>query len=197
MFALGLVTGGRGELVINNQQYGCKAGDAFLLKPDMQVSGISDKESPIRYSLIFFSCTSLFKERGKWRVMNPSFSDEVRMSNQHLYGLFKETSLVKKKEALLLLLTKLVRQEDDRTHLRWEIADAVEYVDQNYMDEVRISELAEKVNLSLNHFTRVFKEKTGLTPSDYLHRKRMIEAKTLLFTETKVKKNCSSSGLQR
>lgn len=54
MFALGLVTGGRGELVINNQQYGCKAGDAFLLKPDMQVSGISDKESPIRYSLIFF-----------------------------------------------------------------------------------------------------------------------------------------------
>lgn len=59
-----------------------------------------------------------------------------------------------------------------------------EYIDAHIADQISLSDLARQCNFSPNHFSRLFKTATGLTPYLYLLQCRMELAQRLL-TETK------------
>ena len=54
------------------------------------------------------------------------------------------------------------------------------YLDENYTKEVTLGEMADLCHVSEQHFCRLFKEKIGMRPMEYLARKRILEAKVLL-----------------
>ena len=60
------------------------------------------------------------------------------------------------------------------------LAAAIEYIEQNINDELRIESLASQAYLSPNHFRRLFKEITGLAPIDYINNLRISKARKLL-----------------
>ncbi len=54
------------------------------------------------------------------------------------------------------------------------------YMDAHYPKDISLEELAVLCGVSKQHFCRVFKEKVGMRPMEYLARKRILEAKILL-----------------
>jgi len=62
------------------------------------------------------------------------------------------------------------------------ISAAVQYLEENFSEPVRIADLAAKVFLSPDRFSEVFFAVMGRTPRDYLSHLRLERAKTLLMT---------------
>ena len=60
------------------------------------------------------------------------------------------------------------------------IADFIENVENEYMNEINVDELVAGYGLSKNHFAKVFKKATNVAPHDYLIDFRIEKAKTLL-----------------
>lgn len=59
---------------------------------------------------------------------------------------------------------------------------AVQYIEDNFNKNIPIDSLAQMCNLSLNHFHRLFVTATRLTPVNYITKRRMNEALTLIST---------------
>ena len=59
-----------------------------------------------------------------------------------------------------------------------------EYVQENYMNEVKLSSLAEMLCVSQEHLSRVFKQETGIGFKDYLVKFRLKKAEEMLRHET-------------
>lgn len=57
-----------------------------------------------------------------------------------------------------------------------QIVRALENIDKNYMENLKMKELAASCNLSETHFRRLFVEYTGMTPSAYLNQVRIRQA---------------------
>jgi len=62
------------------------------------------------------------------------------------------------------------------------IANAVQYIDINYANMIGQEQLAEQVGLSKYHFLRSFSKHVGLTPNDYVNRKRIEKSLELLLS---------------
>jgi transcriptional regulator GlxA family with amidase domain len=62
------------------------------------------------------------------------------------------------------------------------IAEAIEYIEQNYRSAMKIEDLAAHVNMSASRFFPKFKEQTGVTPIEYINRYRVNRAILLLIS---------------
>lgn len=56
-----------------------------------------------------------------------------------------------------------------------------EYINENYAREISVEELAKMLNYSRCHFSVKFKQLTGMTPHEYIKRRRIDRAKELLL----------------
>ncbi len=93
--------------------------------------------------------------------------------------LFKEFSildaltLTRMEAALSLLFSAFSREVHNKSKTT---LASVEYIHKNYNKEISMEALAAMENFSYSHFYAVFKEFTGLSPSDYITRQRMNSA---------------------
>ena len=63
---------------------------------------------------------------------------------------------------------------------RIQLKQAIDYINENIDRSLKVSEIAEVVEISQYHFSRQFKKSTGLTPHEYVTQQRIIKAKQLL-----------------
>ncbi|WP_157467570.1 helix-turn-helix domain-containing protein [Edaphobacter aggregans] len=63
---------------------------------------------------------------------------------------------------------------------RWQLRRAVEYIEANFLEDIRLAELAGVAGLSPSHFARAFKVSMGLTPHRWLVEQRIHRAKRLM-----------------
>ncbi|MDA7916390.1 AraC family transcriptional regulator [Verrucomicrobia bacterium] len=63
-----------------------------------------------------------------------------------------------------------------------ELHPAMQYIDENYLGDIRATELADIAGLSAAHFNRRFREILRLSPMNYIHTRRVQEAQRLLAT---------------
>ena len=62
------------------------------------------------------------------------------------------------------------------------ISDSVIYIKENIMKKIEISTRAEISCLSKDHFIRLFKKETGITPQQYINRKKIEKSQLILIT---------------
>ncbi|MDY0393790.1 DNA-binding response regulator [Virgibacillus halophilus] len=82
---------------------------------------------------------------------------------------------------------KVFRQENNKKQtpdLANPIQTALQFIQNRYMEQITLDETAQKVYLSTSHFSRSFKEETGVTFVDYLMTYRIDQSKMLLKTTT-------------
>ena len=60
------------------------------------------------------------------------------------------------------------------------LKSAVQYLEEHYAENFKMSLLAEKFNLSESHFRKLFKDFTNLSPIEYRNQLRVEHAKELL-----------------
>ncbi|WP_010271949.1 helix-turn-helix domain-containing protein [Paenibacillus senegalensis] len=92
-------------------------------------------------------------------------------------------------QVLFYLLRALAGNHQNRFHSSWRIpelcldphmATVLEYIRENFRNEIQIDELAATALQSRYHFIRSFKAMIGVTPYQYVLQLRMEEAKRLL-----------------
>ena len=57
-----------------------------------------------------------------------------------------------------------------------------EYIDAHYLEELKLPDIAEALHINLYYLSHTFKDLTGSSPMQYIIRKRIEEAQTLLLT---------------
>ncbi len=82
------------------------------------------------------------------------------------------------------------------TNLYQRIAAAKIYIDDNYHESIDLDEISGKAFLSKFHFHRLFRKVYHHTPHQYLTRKRLEKAKSLLAENKSVTEVCNEVGFE-
>jgi len=88
---------------------------------------------------------------------------------------------------IIVLLLRQYQQElfnnngyDRQQKIMHQLRTVLEYIDQHYNENISLTQLANLVNMSNQHFCRIFKSTTGKRPVDYMNYLRINKAVTLL-----------------
>lgn len=85
---------------------------------------------------------------------------------------------------LLLFVYECSEQQVEHAGLEQNsVHNALVYIEQHYMDDFSLDELAASVNFSRCYMSRLFKERTGMTVFDYVNKRRINEAKLLFLID--------------
>lgn len=77
-----------------------------------------------------------------------------------------------------------ILQMEENTPLKLPIKKAIQYIHEHLNDSITLKRVADHVHLNATYFSALFKEQTGLNFSEYLTRKRLELAKSLLLTSS-------------
>lgn len=83
-------------------------------------------------------------------------------------------------QLLLLLLSDTCRVGIHETLLRKEVSDACAFISSNYMNNIKLANIAESAHLSPNYFLRLFSNELGIPPYEYLLKTRFTKACSIL-----------------
>ena len=61
-----------------------------------------------------------------------------------------------------------------------QVAEAIDYIYVHIMDRITVNELAEAIRISPAHLSRIFKQETGVSVSEYIRQRKIDVAKNLL-----------------
>lgn len=67
-----------------------------------------------------------------------------------------------------------------------------EYIDENYKEDIKLNDIAEKFYLSPYYLSHIFKKEVGFSPIDYLINRRIGESQNLLLTTNMTLSDISS-----
>lgn len=176
---------GAGTYQVDNRRYSLKAGQGFILEPNVLTFYEADRDNPWSYVWVGFSgprapqylsCLGfnhnhlVFKssesERIKELVFKMLRANRNSPKNEfYLHGLLFE---------FFSCLTDedMPQQQDDLDHDRETtnryLREAVAYIQQHFSEGLRVSDLAEHVAVSRGYLYQIFNETLGMSPKQYL-----------------------------
>jgi AraC-like DNA-binding protein len=97
-------------------------------------------------------------------------------------GLLKLQSFI---TYLLAELTAAYGNRETSYEISSSLAKSVEFMDANYIGNPSLRRIASHACLAPNYFHRIFKKAFGITPHEYMERKRMVQARDMLLASEK------------
>jgi len=139
------------------------ARDSGLLKEGfIQLERVSYVKDPKLLQLGLWMLEELQNEGRKGKIYSDSLSNMLTM---HLLSHYAKVSR---------------GPVQARLAVNPDIHQSIEYMKEHLDEELSLQELADRANLSLSHFMKLFKQQTGHTPHHYLIRLRIDHSKTLI-----------------
>lgn len=183
---------GQGMLTVDNNSYAQRRGCMFYMAP-----GIPHEYHPIIGSGWNISWLTFRGSCLKDIMKKLGYSGFERSSEADLslcQKIFKKIMAavkdpVKGAEKASVLLYEfivnaaevLLASSKDKSGLGSVADPAIIHINNNYAQDITLETLANVSGVSVQHFCRVFKAKTGMRPMEYLAKKRIAEAKLLLL----------------
>ena len=116
---------------------------------------------------------------------NPETYDNS-MTFQHNLLVSKRREFAIKMESrgiIYLLLARFMKQAEAKRKNRDErIEDAIRFIRNHIGENVNLDKLVNRAFLSKDHFIRLFKQNVGITPIQYISRKKIEKAQVMLVT---------------
>lgn len=174
---------GRGTLYARDGAHAVGPGQAFLILPGEVTTYEADKTDPWHYRWLGFD-GRLSRDFGR---LSPVFS---------LGGLF-DPDTDTTEYALAAVLFRLYAQllspaPGSDSH----VGRVKGYIRANYMQPIRVEELAKQMNLDRRYLSRLFKSQTGVSIQEYLVRVRLEESTRLLRQDRSVRETASLCGYE-
>ncbi|NMO95835.1 AraC family transcriptional regulator [Paenibacillus lemnae] len=209
-FELVYVHHGQGVFFINQTFYDMNEGSLFLIPGDTIHRAFPDADAPVTSSAIFFNaswirqgeqesdfsvlrCFELAARNNRYRL---SLSNEARvLIVKHLQFMheeqlqqkpgYRQATFLHLQQFLLFMTRHMLDQNKDQVPTSasqplW-MKESLQYIDRNLSADLRLASLCKKASVTPSHFSRVFRQLTGMTLTDYVVAKRVVYAKELLI----------------
>lgn len=189
-YIIHFVKSGKGTLILDDKLYHLKENDVFLIRPNQVSKYVADEKDPWHYAYFSFMgvLAPVFIEETFFKNNNSIFSmqdDKVfRIIDDGLSNIRESKSVrIASLEYLFNLLSSLVVEpvlvKDDQNSL---VKQIEQYMKQNYMKDIHVSEIAGAFNISRNYLFRIFKKYYGVSLKRYILNIRLEEAKRMLLS---------------
>lgn len=214
-FELNYISSGKGEFICGNQKFEALEGDILLLPPNMLHSAYPCKDSELIYHALVFHPVLLGtagSDRSTVECIRPIVNGNAQV-NVHIRPDIKDYDRIKavtdqifacvhansaqmdlllKSELMKLFWllersTNIVFRKDTGTGYRELIRPVLEYMSQNFREDICVEQLAGLVHLSKSHFMKCFKETVGVGAMEHLTQLRISAAcEALSDTQDKI-----------
>ena len=172
------------------QRYDLEAGQGFLISPGQINMYSADQAEPWKYVWLEFDglrATEYLNEAGLstiqpiYRPRSMEQAQEVQDIMMYIAG-HSKCSTLHLIGHLCLFLDALIqssstRQEAHQTQLRdFYVQEAISYMELHYQRNITVEEIANACRLNRSYFSKLFKEKKGCPPQEFLIRLRLTKA---------------------
>ncbi|MBQ4556394.1 MAG: AraC family transcriptional regulator [Clostridia bacterium] len=174
------VVSGKGTFNTGGASYTVSPSQIFVVRPHQKHSYIANENNPWHYIWVAFESdialphilsTDVFTAPAAGKI----FSDILSAAKIE-FG--KEEYISGKVWELMSLLIQL---ESGMAEIQSPYVNAAkEYISENYMRGIKVTDIAKSLNLDRSYFSTVFKKQTGMSPQQYLCEYRLERAAELL-----------------
>ncbi|WP_424766916.1 AraC family transcriptional regulator [Paenibacillus sp. sgz302251] len=212
-YLIHVVLGGEGEFETLGETYSCRAGDMFVIFPDILVKYEASMSNPWEYMWIGFSGdiveTSLSSigitpDRAvirdgslpKLRKMFRRLRKGMEEADDPALGNMEASAWLR---LIMHELGKLQRRETAEQKIfpsrsYRQIDQAIRLLSLQYGQQLSIEGIARTLGYHRAHLNKLFKDATGLSPMQYLFKVRMKKAEVLLDSELTIAQIAASVG---
>jgi len=189
------------------QRYDLEAGQGFLISPGQINMYSADQAEPWKYVWLEFDglrATEYLNEAGLsavqpiYRPKRVEQSEQVRDIMLYIAGHSRDSTLCLIGHLCLfldaLIQSSSTRQEKHQTQLRdFYVQEAISYMELHYQRNITVEEIANACRLNRSYFSKLFKEKKGVPPQEFLIRLRLTKAADLMRNTSMAISNISAS----
>lgn len=178
------VSSGQGEITIGDRVFPLESGSALILPPDTGIRAFQKPEDPLSVYAVHFLPADMkecigFSSRSV-KVDQPLFLLELFHRLNREISTASPISLVWFEAVLAEFKRNSMKSDHSGSMYSCEIRDICSRIRNNPSDSWKISDFAKHIPLSQDHFIRVFKKETGVTPGQYVLEQRLEMAQHLL-----------------
>ncbi|SFJ55572.1 AraC-type DNA-binding protein [Paenibacillus sp. UNC496MF] len=225
-YELVYVHSGKGSFFIDRTIYEMRRGDLFIIPGNTIHRAFPDKEEPVTSTALFlnpllleqpslgepFTYMQCFDQSRKNRVFKTACSAELQIDIENLLNHIEAELRLQKlgyRHAVLLNTQRLLLEINrDRNHGKQQkghssfkgpnwVRDILLYIDNHFTEDIGLSSLCTIASVSPAHFSRVFKQLTGMNVTRFINVKRIVYAKELLLeTEENVGTVSTNCGFE-
>ena len=197
---------GKGELHINEHIFQLSAGDAFFIPAGKVSYYQASKEDPWCYAWVSF--LGINSQMYLYQLMTST--DDVYIVHGLDNQKYKErifeiislqgvsTSRYFQANGILFQIMAMLFDDINFQESNWgknSVVDEVKfYLDINYAEKIKLQDVAKSFGIHPNYLTRIFHEKYGISPKQYLISLKLKKARRLLTT-TELSVSVISSSL--
>lgn len=178
----------------DTKTYKIKSGQGFLIFPDQITTYIADNKYPWEYIWLEFDGLRV-KEALEISGFSPDtpiyharFKDICELMVQEMIYIVehKDASPFHLIGHLYLFLDALMRSAVSTTTLSgnkmqdFYIKEAIAYIEQNFQNDISVEGIVNVCGINRSYFGKIFKERLGKTPQEFIISYRMIKATELL-----------------
>lgn len=200
---------GTGKLHINEHIFRLSAGDAFLIPAGKVSYYEASREDPWCYAWISF--LGINSQMYLYQLMTSAEATyvihglEVEKYHARILDILSlsgtPTSQYLQANGILLQVMAMLFDDIDFCESSWgknSLVDEIKfYLDMNYAEKLKLQDVAKTFGIHPNYFTRVFHERFGVSPKNYLTNLKLKKACRLLTTtELSVAVIASSLGFE-
>ena len=193
-YILHYILKGSGQYRIGNRTYALGAQKGFLIEPNVMTTYRADHDNPWMYLWIGFSGTAVSKllddiglSHGT-PIFTATCGDQLleivkSMLQCSVHGVEKDLFLQAQLYRFLACLAHNLsgsRNEFRQEQQNYYVHAAVEFIQTNYADNIRVRDMADYVGVSRSYLTTLFQEIMQVSPNEYLTKFRLTRAREQL-----------------
>lgn len=200
---------GRGNITINKKKLDIETGDFFVIPSKKPHVYMADEQNP--WSIYWIHFTGHISSKIVSTIEKNNGSKGFLKQNDKTIGLFNEIysqlergygsdNLMSANMCLWHFLSIFMYSGQYDTSRKFDTRDeinmAIDFMKKNIASMLSVEQIAGAANLSISHFTYLFKTKTGFSPIEYFNHLKIQQAcQYLLFTHLRVKEIASELGI--
>ena len=197
-YALIIITHGRAEATVDGKTYPLRQSQAFLLPPGTPVQGRFTDGEAVKCRMILFTCLQITRQAGIWNAQPAELPLAMDTDLAILAGDIIHSSETHRQATLgqemALMLQRWQATVNEAPSAPGGLQRAIDYMERHFDQQLQLEQLAAMAGYSVNHFSKLFKSATHLTPAAYLTGQRMERAKQLLLTPLSMKEVARQVG---